>query len=92
MDRNKLDWDTAPQQSLKTMACIPDLKPGQMSESGYFQRPVWRRGHGTERQVDRPGDVAVREAIGLRTGLMLDANHGYDAVDRVVAQYSIMAD
>ncbi len=26
---------------------------------------------------------AVREAIGPRTGLMLDANHGYDAVDAI---------
>ena len=27
---------------------------------------------------------AVREAIGPRTGLMLDANHGYDAIDAIL--------
>ena len=35
--------------------------------------------------VDEDGALirAVREAIGPRTGLMLDANHGYDAIDAV---------
>ena len=34
------------------LVCFPDLIPGLESESGYFQLPYWRRGHGTERQVD----------------------------------------
>ena len=39
-----------------------NLIPEAASESGYFQRPFWRRGHGTERQVDRGDHLLLREA------------------------------
>ncbi len=35
------------------MACLPKVRPRQRFESGYFQVLEWRRGDGTEKQIDR---------------------------------------
>jgi hypothetical protein len=40
------------------LACYPDLRPRQRFESGYFQVLEWRRGDGTEEQIDR-GDRRI---------------------------------
>jgi hypothetical protein len=51
------------------VVCLPELIPRPASESGYFPSLEWRRGHGTERQVDggdHPGGLKLDQAKRLK--------------------------